>query len=70
MLLFWKVVDETQMGNPRDHAAGDISLKFSIFLPVRAILKKPYHYETPCNTSTIYYIPIFTRNNSPIKNEL
>ena len=37
MLLFWKVVDETQMGNPRDHAARDISLKFSIFVPLRAI---------------------------------
>jgi hypothetical protein len=49
MLLFWKLVDETQMGNPRDHAASDISWKFSIFLPLRAILKKPYHYETPCN---------------------
>ena len=48
MLLFWKLVDETQMGNPRDHAVRDISSKFWIFLPLRAILKKPYHYETPC----------------------
>ena len=48
MLLFWKLVDETQMGNTRDHAARDISSKFSIFLPLRAILKNPYHYETPC----------------------
>ena len=50
MLLFWKLVDETQMGNPRDHAARDISSTFSIFLPLRAISKKPYHYETPCTT--------------------
>ena len=48
MLLFGKVVDETQMGNPRDHAVRDKSSKFSIFLPLRAILKNPYHYETPC----------------------
>ena len=48
MLLFWKVVDETEMGNPRDHAAIDVSSNFSIFLPLRAILKKTYHYETPC----------------------
>ena len=36
------------MGNPRDHAARDISSKFSIFLPLRAIYFIPYHYETPC----------------------
>ena len=48
MLLFWKVADETQMGNPHDYAARDISWKLSIFLPFRAIWKKPYHYETPC----------------------
>ena len=48
MLLFWKLVDETQMGNPHNHAVKDISSKFSIFLPLRAISKKPYHYETPC----------------------
>ena len=46
--IFWKLADETQMGNPRYHAARDISSKFSIFLPLRAILKNPYHYETPC----------------------
>ena len=48
MLLFQKLVDETQMGNPPDHAVRDMSSKFSIFLTLRAILKKPYHYETPC----------------------
>ena len=49
MLLLWKAIDETQMGNPHDHAIKDISSKFSIFLPLRAIWKKPYHYETPCS---------------------
>ena len=39
MLLFQKLVDETQMGNPRDHAVRDMSSKFSIFLTLRAILK-------------------------------
>ena len=48
MLLFGKLVDETQLGNPRNHAVRDTASKFSIFLPLRAILKKPYHYETPC----------------------
>ena len=45
---FWKLVDETQMGNPSDHAARDIISKFSIFLPPRAIYFRSYHYETPC----------------------
>jgi hypothetical protein len=36
------------MGNPRNHAEREISSKFSIFLPLRAIFKKPYHFETPC----------------------
>ena len=54
MLLFWKVVDETQMGKPRDHAARDISSKFSTFVPLRAIQKKPYHYETPCIWKVVF----------------
>ena len=60
MLLFSKVVDETQMGKSRDYAARNISSKFSIFLPLRAISKKPYHYETPCNTHwVIFYAQVF-----------
>ena len=49
MLLFGKLVDETQMGNPRDHAVRDIASKFSIFLPLRAIYFRSYRYETPCS---------------------
>jgi hypothetical protein len=48
MLLFGKLVDETQMGNPSDHAVRDIASKFSIFLPLRAIYFRSYRYETPC----------------------
>ena len=48
VLLFWKMVHQTQMGNPPDHAASDIISKFSIFLPPRAIYFRSYHYETPC----------------------
>ena len=48
MLLFWKLVDETQMGNSRDNTVRDISSKFSIFLPLRAIYFRSYQYETPC----------------------
>ena len=53
MVLLWKLDDETQMGNPCDHAVRDTSPKFSVFLPLRAILKNPYHYETPCRPVSI-----------------
>ena len=55
MLLFGKLVDETQMGNPRDHAVRDIASKFSIFLPLRAIYFRSYQYETPCTTEYLGY---------------
>ena len=48
MLLFWKLVDETQMSNPCDHAVRDIPSKLSIFLPLRAIYFRSNQYETPC----------------------
>ena len=48
MLLFLKLVDETQMVNPREHAARDILYKFLFFLPFRAIYFRSFHYETPC----------------------
>ena len=46
MLLFWKMVDETQMGNPRDHAAREILSKFSILLLLRAVYFRSFLYET------------------------
>ena len=46
------------MGNPGDHAARDILSKLSIFLPLRAILKKTYHYETPCILDVLWGQPI------------
>ena len=52
MLLFSKLVDETQMSNPRDRAARDISPNFSIFLSLRAIYFRSYQYETPCIIQT------------------
>ena len=50
MLLFWKLVDETQMGIPRDHAGRDILSKLLILLPLRAVYFRSYHYETPCRS--------------------
>ena len=60
MLLFGKLVDETQMGNPRDHAVRDIASKFSIFLPLRAIYFRSYRYETPCTKNEILFTILYT----------
>ena len=49
-ILFWKLVDETQMGILCKHAARDILSKFSILLPLRAFYFRSYHYETPCSS--------------------
>ena len=67
MLLFGKLVDETQMGNPRDHAVRDIASKFSIFLPLRAIYFRSYRYETPCNRKSIKLEPLKTIKLEPLK---
>ena len=48
MLLFWKLVDETQMSNPRKHAARDILSKILILQSLKAIYFRPLRYETPC----------------------
>ena len=61
MLLFWKLVDETQMGSPCDHAVRDISSKLSIFLPLRAIYFRSYRYETPCNWAKLIYFSLVLR---------
>ena len=45
---FWKLVDETQMSNPCDHAARHILSKFSFPLPLRGVYFRSYLYETPC----------------------
>ena len=59
MQLFGKLVDETQMGNPRDHAVRDIASKFSIFLPLRAIYFRSYQYETPCKRDATLILACF-----------
>ena len=52
MLLCWKLVDETQMSNPHDHAARNMSSKFSILLPLRSVYFRSFLYETPCTMYT------------------
>mgnify|MGYP007015787208 CR=1 FL=1 len=48
MLLFWKLVDETQMVKPPEPTIYHDSKKYLILLPLRAIYFRSFHYETPC----------------------
>ena len=50
MLLFWKLVDETQNSKPPEATRDHNSSKFSILLSLRAIQFPPFHYETPCKS--------------------
>ena len=47
MLLFWKLVDETQMVKPPEPTRHHNLRKYLILLPLRAIFRSLY-YETPC----------------------
>ena len=46
MLLFWELVDETQIFKPQKHTFRQNLT--CIFLSVRAILKETFQCETPC----------------------
>ena len=48
MLLFWKLVHETQISKPLEATRHHISTKLLVFLPLRADLLCTLHYETPC----------------------
>ena len=48
MLLFRKLVDETQMSTAPETTSYHSSKKFSILLPLGAIQNLSFHYETPC----------------------
>ena len=48
MLLFWKLVDETQMVKPPEPTSHHNSKKYLILLPLRAIYFRSLYYETPC----------------------
>ena len=51
MLLFWKLVDETQMVKPPEPTSHHNSRKYLILLPLRAIYFRSLHYETPCSSN-------------------
>ena len=48
MLIFWKLVDETQISQPKEYTDDFKQNLTSIFLSVRAILKETFQCETPC----------------------
>jgi hypothetical protein len=48
MLLFWKLVDETQISQPPDATRHHNSTNLSIVLTLRAIQFGPIQYDTPC----------------------
>ena len=48
MLLFWKLVDKTQISKPQDHTDNFKHNPISIFLSVRPKLLLTVQYEIPC----------------------
>ena len=58
MLLFWKLVDETQMVKPPEPTNYHDSKKYLILLPLRAIYFRSFHYETPCTIQN--YVQAFS----------
>ena len=49
MLLFWKLVQETQMSTPPEATRHHISTQLLVLLHLRAIYFSTFQYETPCN---------------------
>ena len=62
MVLFSKLVDETQWSKPHKPSRLHKSIKLLIFLPLRVIYFRSNHYETPCKC-TCKFCPIY--NFSP-----
>ena len=53
MLLFWKLVHETQISKPLEATRHHNSTKLLDWLPLRTDLLCNLHYETPCNYVSI-----------------
>ena len=52
MLLFWKLVDETQISKSQKYTDTFRQILRSIFVSVRAILKETVQCEIPCTYSS------------------
>ena len=53
MLLFWKLVDETQISKPPEPTMNHNLMKWLILLPIRAELLFTLQYEIPCRGVTV-----------------
>ena len=56
MLLFWKLVDETQNLKPREPTIHHNSIKFWVLLPIRADLLCTLQCEIPCKFLFLFRI--------------
>ena len=56
MLLFGKLVDETQISKPQKCTDTFRQILTSIFLSIRAILKETVQCETPCIIVQLFFI--------------
>jgi hypothetical protein len=59
MLLFRKLVNETQISKPQEYTDTFRQILTSIFLSVRAILKETFQCETPCTMHSKCFKNIF-----------
>ena len=55
MLLFWKLVDETEISKPQDNTDTFKQNVTCMFLSAKIILKETFQCETPC-TFLIYTV--------------
>ena len=60
ILLFFKLINEAQMGKPLEPTRHHNSRKLLILLSLRAIYLRSLHYETPCNNTKMirYFLNI------------
>ena len=54
MLLFWKLVDETQMSKPPEATRQHNSAKSLLLLPRRTIWFRPFQYDIPCTSYQMF----------------
>ena len=70
MLLFWKLVDETQISKPQEYADIFKQNLTCIFISVRGTLKETFQYETPCirkaTTALVQYYSVLYDINRTI----
>ena len=70
MLLFQKLITETQMSKPPEPAMDHDSIKSMILLPFIAVYFRSYRYETPCSAGIwglqhLYFLNFATCNPQP-----